>query len=866
MAPQQEVENAYAAGLSELTARLDVDITKGLSDAEAARRLAHAGPNELEARKTYSPFLLFIRQFKNAIVLLLLAAAIISFLFGDHIETIAIVLVILINAIIGFILELQARRSMESLRKLDRQVTRVLRNGQLAELDIRKIVPGDILFVEAGDMVAADARLGMAVNLEVNESMLTGESLPVVKNASDADGQRVIAEQENMLFRGTFITRGNAYAVVTATGMSTEMGRISEMVMEADKGEVPLNRKLNRLSRKLIWLTLGIIFVFVLLGLRSDAPLYQIIETAIALAVAAIPEGLPIVATIALAHGMLKMARKNVLIKKLAAVETLGETDLIMTDKTGTLTENKLEVILTESPSGGQQRTENGTGFPEELVRSAMLCNNAILDEDGKGVGDPLEVALLEFVAGSHAEISKEKDEWQKIDEQPFESESRIMITVHSRKGVTLRSLKGGPSEVLKACSRLKKNGSELPLNDTLRGEWIDKTEKLAAEGYKVLGFAYAETGEFIFAGLAALSDPPRDDVRDAIRECHEAGIDVVMVTGDHAATALAIGKEVGLIPENENEVVNGADLLKHGNRIPEEFTGGHIFSRVSPAQKLALMTWYQEKNLVVAMTGDGVNDAPALRKSDIGIAMGIRGTQVAREAADMILQDDSFSAIVGAIEQGRVIINNIRHFVVYLISCNLTEILVVSAGAFLSVPLPLIPLQILFLNLVTDVFPALALGMGGMTGVLMKGKFRGSGQPLLDSARWRTIAGYSFILTLSVMGAYLYSIFVLHATDREANNIAFYTLAFGQLVHPFSLIRGDQPFLRNEIVRNKHLWLAILFCTILLISVNFLPGIRHALGLYHLTTSEIWLIIAGSLAPLPVIRLSKVLFRSKSV
>lgn len=862
MVTTDQLKPTLSSELNRLAEKLNTNPEQGLTEQEAKHRLAETGPNELHKRRPYRPWLIFLNQFRNSIVFLLLAAATISFFFGDFIEMVAILLVILINAIIGFILEIQAHRSMEALRSMDQHTTRVIRDGEMVMKVIREIVPGDILYAEAGDLIAADARIVRSTHLEVNESLLTGESVPVSKSERDLPEAKTVADQENMLFRGTSVTRGNATAMVIHTGMTTEIGKISEMVFEADKEEVPLNRKLERLSRKLIWLTLAIIVLFVLVGLWTGKDLYTMIETGIALAVAAIPEGLPIVATIALARGMLRMARQKVLVKKMAAVETLGETDLIMTDKTGTLTENRLEVkmVVLPGPYGkplpaGDDAVQNA----DHLIQVAVLCNNARLDPEGKGVGDPLEVALLEYAQTVRPEWTEHLRAWERTGEQPFESESRIMITRSRHGEKEWLAMKGSPAEVMERSEKIHSEEASHSFSSDLKEHWAVETRRMAAEGFKVLAFAWAtQDQEFIFAGLIGFSDPPREDVKEAIATCHQAGIDVVMVTGDHPETARAIALQTGLIKGPDEKVVHGADL---GEITPENaaaWTGAKVFSRVSPAQKLGLMDYYKSGGLVVAMTGDGVNDAPALRKSDIGIAMGLRGTQVAKEASDMILEDDAFSSIVRAVRQGRIIFNNIRHFVVYLISCNLSEILIVSAGAFFAIPLPLLPLQILFLNIVTDVFPALALGMGGESGKMMEGKFHQSGKALLDGARWRSIAGYAMVLTLAVLFVYLYSLYQLGATDQEANNIAFYTLAFAQLVHPFNLIRGEQSFFRNEIIRNPHLWGAILFCTLIMVGVNFIPFTREALALQHLPLAEIELIVLGSLAPLPVIRILK--------
>ncbi len=855
------------------------DNLTGLSTQEAKKRLKTYGRNELNEHLEESPFLLFLSQFKNSLTALLFAAAIVSFFFGDIPETVAILLVILINACIGFILEFQAHRSMRSLRKLQKKFTKVIRDGKLTSIETTFIVPGDLIFIESGDVAGADGRIIESSQLEVSQALLTGESLPVSKNNLLVPTDAIIAEQHNMFFKGTAATRGNARILVTGTGMKTQMGEISELIDESQKDEIPLNKKLNALSHKLIWLTLIFILAFVSIGYFTGKDLYLMVETALALAVAAIPEGLPIVATIALAKGMFKMAKHHVLVKKLAAVETLGETDLIMTDKTGTLTENKLEVqkisflasnLDLHETDHAELRAEDKLEMAR-LLKVAVYCNNASIQDSLEGVGDPLETALLRFVSNQDKTILNNINKWVRYYEKPFDSESRIMITGNELENNFFLSMKGDPVEVLTQCNKVLANDQELNLDSDERKSWLKKINQLAAEGLKVLGFAYNKSEErieniasdFVFIGLVAFIDPPRLEVPKAIGKCHAAGVKVVMVTGDHSETAKAIALRVGLTDKMDETVIDGKALSKmhlvNENELLKDIL---IYSRVSPAQKLELIKYYQRQGNVVAMTGDGVNDAPALKKADIGIAMGLRGTDVAREAADMILEDDSFNSIAHAVRQGRVIISNIKNFVIYLLSCNLSEILIVGFAAFSNLALPLLPLQILFLNLVTDIFPALALGMGRGSGAIMQGKFRKANEPIITAADWKSILTYSFVLTASVLGCYIYSIEVLHSDQILANNIAFYTLAFAQLTHPFNLVKGTDPILKNEIVRNPHLWLAIGLCTLLMFGAYWIPSLSEVLKVKEFDFDAIILITVGAIVPVAVITTYKRLFR----
>lgn len=850
--------NPENLSIKELLGKLEVDHEKGLTDDGVLQRQSKYGLNEIPSAKSRSSWNIFIAQFKNLIVLLLLVAAIISFLFGDFVEGFAILAVILVNSIIGFILESQANRSMQALKALEQPNAKVVRNGSLTTVPIKDLVPGDILSFEAGDLIGADARLLKANRLEINESSLTGESLPASKQTDPINGKVSIGDKTNMVFRSTSVTRGNGLALVIFTGKDTEIGHVSTMIHEAQEEELPLNKRLNSFSKKLIWLSFIIMIPFVGIGLLQSKDTYLLIETAIALVVAAIPEGLPIVATIALASGMLRLSKKKVLVRKLAAVETLGGTNIILTDKTGTLTENRLEVVET--------KPDKSDPAYNKLMEVMVLCNNAAINEDLKNIGDPVEIALLLWAQKDSSNLVNQSiNQWSKEGEIPFESETRIMITFHKQGETIQTSMKGSTADVLKHCKFVEENGELKKLDDQRKSFWKEQTRILSAKGLKVLAGAYKvseksnlETeDDLIMVGLVGLQDPARPDVFDAIAECKNAGIKVVMVTGDHPETSRAIANNIGLINEENNRVVQGIDLT-FGKNESTELLNTSVFSRVSPEQKLRLVEYYQSQGLVVAMTGDGVNDAPALKKANIGVAMGLRGTEVAKEAADMILQDDSFSSIVTAIKQGRIIFNNIRNFVIYLLSCNLSEILVVSFAAFLNWGSPLLPLQILFLNLVTDVFPALALGMGQSNKKSVLQEPRTINEPILTKEHWKSLVVYAIIITISVLGVFFYSTKIIELDEVQTNNTAFFTLAFAQLFHPFSLIQRGENLVKNGIVRNRHLWASIIFCSILLLVASSISPFDDLLHL-DFPSNEMWLLIAlGSLSPVLVIHLLK--------
>ncbi|WP_296703211.1 cation-transporting P-type ATPase [Algoriphagus sp.] len=855
------MNNPENQSVEELLEKLKVDSKKGLTEEEVLKRRLEFGENVIPSAKKRTTWDIFISQFRNVIVLLLVVAAAVSFFFGDFFEAIAIIAVILINAIIGFILESQANKSMDALKELEQPNSKVIRNATLTHTPIQDLVPGDLISFEAGDLIGADARLIEVNSLEINEAPLTGESLPSSKKTERIEEKVTIGDRTNMVFRGTSVTRGNGLAVIVFTGKDTEIGHVSSMMDEAQAEELPLNKKLDKFSKTLIWLSFVIMIPFIGIGLLQSKELYLLIETSIALVVAAIPEGLPIVATIALASGMLRLSKKKVLVRKLAAVETLGGTNIILTDKTGTLTENQLEVVET-SPE------RNDTNSYDKLIEIMVLCNNAALSQENKHIGDPVEIALLLWAEKvSSGSVKQLRGQWAETKEIPFESETRIMTTFHQAGKTTQASMKGSTAEVLKNCKYYEQDGLIIELDEKAKSYWAEQTKLLSAKGLKVLAGAYQileqssldKAEELILVGIVGLQDPARPDVFEAISECHNAGIQVIMVTGDHPETSRAIAENIGIFKGGQNLVVQGKDLT-FGENENSELLSASVFSRVSPEQKLKLVEYYQSRGFVVAMTGDGVNDAPALKKADIGVAMGLRGTEVAKEAADMILQDDSFSSIVIAIKQGRIIFNNIRNFVIYLLSCNLSEILVVSFAAFLSWGSPLLPLQILFLNIVTDVFPALALGMGQSNRESLLEKPRTINEPLLTKAHWKSLVVYSMIMTISVLGVFYYSSKVIGLEEFQTNNVAFFTLAFAQLFHPFNLIKRGENLFTNGIIRNPHLWASIIFCSILLIVASLFSPFKTLLAL-NFPSEDMWLlIVGGSLIPIPLIYFFKIL------
>ena len=863
-----------------------VNPERGLDADDVVRRRGQYGPNQLRMTEKQSALVILAHQFEGVIVWLLAFAAGLSFFYRDIAEGIAIVVVLVINAAIGFFTELRAARSMEALAHMSEVTTRVRRAGKTISIDAHDLVPGDIVLLEAGDVVTADLRLFQVSNLQSDESVLTGESVPVVKHVDPVARGAVIGDRTNMAFKGTAITQGGGEGVVTATGRATELGQISHLVQTADPTASPLEKRLDRLGHRLVWLTFVLAGLVIGAGILRGHEVTAMIQTGVALAVAAVPEGLLVVATLSLARGMWRMAARNAIISNLSSVETLGATTVILTDKTGTLTENRMRVVgyLLEGSNVDVDlqnetvdfHTNAGDMDPQteprltEALTIGALCNNAVLGDGTQGpLGDPMEVALLKVagLAGQDRDALLVKHD--QLREHAFDHDTKMMATVHRDDEHLLYAIKGAPEAVLKICTHVLGPDGEQDLDDCKRAEWQDRSRAAAGEGLRLLALATKTTRQadrdedapyeaLTLLGMVCLRDPLRADVASAISAAHAAGVRVVMMTGDHADTAAAIARDAGLGQDGHLNVIEGTELDglavdETDGALRDRILAADVFARVAPSTKLTLAALYQKSGHIVAMTGDGVNDAPALKQADIGIAMGLRGTEVAREAADMVLKDDAVGTIIAAMRQGRVIFDNIRKFVVYLMSCNVSEVLIVGLAVSAGLPMPLLPLQILFLNLVTDVFPAFALGLGTGDERVMRQPPRDPAEQIVDRRRWILLGVLGGAITAATLTAFSLALHWLMLPTEAAVTVAFLTLALAQLWNVFNVRMPSSGLFANEVTRNGWVWGAIALCIGLILAVFWVPGLSGVLELPYPGLPGVLLSIGTSFSPLVI-------------
>lgn len=847
---------------------LDTDPDQGLSQGEGARRLAGYGENKLEKAKPPGLFRQVLAQLRDPMILVLLAAAALSFFAGggqDWLDTAIILLIVVFNTVISVSQEDNARKALEALEKLAAPRARVLREGVERRLESTHLVPGDILLLEAGDYVPADGRILWAAGLQTDESAMTGESLPVHKRAGDGlPPDTPLAERKNMVIGGTVVTGGRAKVVVTATGMQTEMGKIAGLLLRQGQGETPLQRKMKEVSRVLSLVCVGVCAVMFGVGMLQHRDILDMFLTAVALAVAAIPEGLPAIVTIVLAVGVGRMARRNAIIKRLPAVETLGCASVICSDKTGTLTKNQMTVLEVWTPAPAHR---------DRALTLGTLCGDA---QEGPGgyIGDPTETAIAQAAAQAGLEKAALERDMPRRGEAPFDSVRKRMATCHALpNGEALVAVKGAPEAVLARCTHLLGAQGPRPLTDGDRRRIAQVGGDLAGQALRVLAVAQrlqpalpksmAAEGleaELTFVGLIGMMDPPRPEVRQAVDRCAGAGIRPVMITGDHKDTAVAIAKQLNIYRPGDKAIDGaGLDFLPQ-ETLEEEIEAFSVYARVTPEHKMRIVQAWQRRGHVVAMTGDGVNDAPALKAADIGCAMGKTGTDVAKGAADMILTDDNFATVVAAVEQGRGIYANIRKAIHYLLSCNIGEILTIFLATLLPVSqAPLSPVQLLWLNLVTDSLPALALGMEPVEKTAMTQPPRGKEEPLFSRAFSRRLAWQGALVGGITLLAYGLG-FHLTGTFAVANTMAFATLTFSQLFHAFDVRSETTPLFRLGVLSNKAMNKAFLAGAALQAAVLLAPPLQGAFSVVPLALEQWGMVLALALTPLVVCEAAKLL------
>ena len=847
---------------------LDTDQNRGLSSTQAQHRLNEYGPNRLEGAKKESLLSRLLSQFKDPMILVLLAAAALSLLSTggeDWVEAAIILVIVLVNACISISQENSAEKALEALQKMSAPLAKVIRDGQMVRLGTELLVPGDIILLEAGDLVPADARVLECANLKTDESAMTGESVPVSKRAmAFLPEDTALGDRENMVISSTVVTNGRAVCVVTATGMDTEVGRIARMLTDAEDVTTPLQRKMGEISKTLSFLCLSVCAVMFGVGLIYGRELLGMFMTAVSLAVAAIPEGLPAIVTIVLALGVQRMAGRNAIVKKLPAVETLGCAGVICSDKTGTLTQNRMTVVDVWSWEDRHR---------QETLAIGALCNDTVLTyhEDGspRTTGDPTETAFVDAAFRDGMDKNALEQRMPRIAELSFDSERKLMSTVHPLNGKFRVMVKGAPDILLARCSYILSSSSPAPLTPTITKRVDEANTAMAEKALRVLGCAYKDldalppgelTSDLLergltFVGLVGMIDPPRTEVRQAVVQCYRAGIRPVMITGDHRLTAVAIARDLDIFRPGDL-AITGEDLdFMSQELLEQDVERFSVYARVSPEHKMRIVQAWQKRGMVVAMTGDGVNDAPALKAADIGCAMGITGTDVAKGAADMILTDDNFATIVHAVEQGRGIYSNIKKAIHYLLSCNIGEILTLFLATLFNFQQdPLVPVQLLWLNLVTDSLPALALGMEPVESSVMTEKPRSAREPLFSRAFSLRLAWQGAMVGLLTLAAYWLGEYVLSdpaQADATANTMAFATLTFSQLFHAFDVRSESQSLFRLGISSNPAMNKAFLVGMALQLSVLLFPPLMDLFQVCPLSPLEWGCVL--SLAVLPI-------------
>lgn len=854
----------YKLSKDELLSQLETDPEKGLTNEEVRARLEKYGHNELQEEEGKSFLTKLKEQFADFLILILIGAALVSFFVGERTDAVVILAIVVINALLGIYQEGKAEKALEALKQMASPTAKVIRNGHIEVVPSKSLVPGDIVILEAGDIVASDLRLLESSNLQIEEASLTGESVPVDKDSDFITQEDVsLGDRHNMAYMSTIATYGRAKGVVVETGHGTEIGKIATAIQSYDDEATPLQNQLNQLGKFLGITTIFICIMVFVVGLFQGREVLEMFMVAISLAVAAIPEGLPAIVTIVLSLGMNKMVKRNAIVKKLLAVETLGSTTVICSDKTGTLTQNEMTAVkvyadgkIFDVSGGGYEPVgefkENGQtvdlhsiGDLETLLSIGVLANDASLDKDAEGykiIGDPTEGALVTLAAKANLLKDEMNTSYPRIEEIPFDSARKMMSTIHENyiPGKLVSFTKGAPDIVIDRCSHISMGGKVIPFTDELKEEVLKINSMFSRDALRVLASAYKEYSELpsdispdtietgmTFVGLTGMIDPPRPEAKEAIKLCKKAGIDTIMITGDYKETAFAIAKDLGMA-EHEDQAMMGAELDKLSDEeLREVVKNIKVFARVSPDHKVRIVSALKANGEITAMTGDGVNDALALKKSDIGVSMGITGTDVAKNTAELILTDDNFASIVSAVEEGRIIYDNIKKFVFFLLSCNIGEIIIVFVSILMNLPVPFIPIQLLWLNLVTDSFPALALGVESGDPDIMDRQPRDPKASILDRPMLIGVLVQSLAIGLSSLLAYTTALRIYPDNLALARTITFATLISAELLRAHSSRSQRHSLFKIGFFTNRTMILGTSFSFLLMLIVLYVPFIQ---------------------------------------
>ena len=857
---------------------LNSDSLNGLTSEEAKIRLQKNGENKLASKKKKTMVQLFLAQLNDAMIYILIAAAVISGIMGEISDSIIILIVIFINATIGVVQESKAEKALEALKQLSTPKALVKRNGELIEIPSEEVVTGDIVIIDAGRYIPADLRLIETANLQIEESAFTGESVPAEKDAKIVleDEKAPVGDRVNMAYMSTLATYGRGTGIVVATGMDTEIGKIAKMLDDEEEESTPLQKRLAQLGKILGFAAIGICVIIFILSMFQGRDWFEMLLTAISLAVAAIPEGLPAIVAIVLALGVQRMIKHNAIVKKLPAVETLGSVSIICSDKTGTLTINQMtvkKIYINDSlvPINNIDIKDNST---ELLVEAMVLCNDATSNETSK-TGDPTEIALLDV--GNKVNLFKDSlnEEHKRVDEIPFDSDRKLMTTVNAYENKFKVYTKGAIDSLFKICNKVLINGEIVPLTEEKKKELLDASNSMSDTALRVLGASYKEIDnknvpidslekDQIFIGLMGMIDPPREEVKASIVECKKAGIIPIMITGDHKNTAFAIGNELGMA-DNINQCMSGSEI---DNYSQEEFNkivnNYRIFARVSPEHKVKIVKAFKSHGNIVSMTGDGVNDAPSLKAADIGVAMGITGTDVAKGAADMILTDDNFSTIVNAVEEGRNIYNNIKKAIIFLLSCNLGEIVALFVAILLNWNTPLLPIHILWVNLITDSFPALSLGVDPKDSSVMEEQPRSPKESLFAGHMGIYLAVNGLLIGILTLFAFKLGERIYPNSLMHAQTMAFVVLSVSQLFFSLNMRSTKKSIFSVGLFTNKYLIASIVFGILVQFAVITIPFLASVFKVYALTLNDWILVILISLVPLVINEILKIFLRMK--